>query len=248
MDIYEFINSRDIRKYLKEINYSLSPLECVYIVWQNTNNTIEEKHKAYRWIVKKMPDEIKLSDFISEYIAIENELIDNFNDNRNSVYSYETGNRKNGAFYPDKEMCISAMRQNRKIGNATVIKHLIATESSETGKNIKAIINENGECIFMYEESVLSGKKKKIFDSFKKMHFDIPLPFDEGALIIERYGGAECRFYYRPSKILYNKKDMSAWYFDRKDSESVIVDNYLNLEYYYDYSRMENLDDDDLPF
>jgi len=143
---------------------------------------------------------------------------------------------------------MSAIMQNRKIGNVAITKHLIARKSSDTGKNIKAILNKNGECIFMSEESVLSGKKKKIFDSFRKMHFDIPLPFDEGSLIIERYGGTECRFYYRPFKILYNKKDMSAWYFDREDSESVIVDNYLNLEYYYDYSRMENLDEDDVPF
>ena len=260
MNTYEFINSRDIKKHLKEIKYNFLPLESVYIIWQSKMHTIEEKHKAYREIINKMPNynicvraldrnQVKLSDFLSEYIAIENELINKFNDNETGVYSYKIDGLTNGgALYPNKEMCIAAMKHKCGSKKCTLTKHLLATEITDTAKNIKLQMNENGECVFVVEESFLSDIKKKIFNSFWKMHFDIPIPFVKGDLIIERYGEAECQFYYSPSETVYSGEDMTAWYFDISESEDVIIDNYLNLEYYYDYRRMDNVTDEDLPF
>ena len=261
MDIYEFINSIDRQKHLQEINYNVSPLESAYIVWQSKRLTIEEKHKAYREIINNTPNydiylrkwdniQVKLSDFLSEYIRTENELIHSFHDNKNSVYSYEINKYIQGALYPNEEMCISALEQKSGNGTGVLIQHLLATKSTDIAKNIKLQTNKNGECIFVSENSFLSENKKKLFHTFQHMHFDIPIPFVKGDLIVERYGGAECQFYYSPSETVYSQEDMSAWYFneDEDGDECVIIDNYLDLEYYYDYRRMDNVTDEDLPF
>ena len=56
MNIYNFINSRDIAKYLKEINYQFSTLECAWLVWQSRKHTLEQKHTAWQKIIDTMPD------------------------------------------------------------------------------------------------------------------------------------------------------------------------------------------------
>ena len=46
MDAFRFINSRDIRKYLKEIGYQFSSLEAAWLVWQNRNISLKDKYAA----------------------------------------------------------------------------------------------------------------------------------------------------------------------------------------------------------
>ena len=56
MDVFKFINSRDIREYLQKINYSFSPLEIAWLVKKSKYTTLKEKHKAWREIISTMPD------------------------------------------------------------------------------------------------------------------------------------------------------------------------------------------------
>ena len=56
MDIFEFINSRDIREHLQKINYSFSSLEAAWIIWKSKYTSLQEKHDAWNEIIKTMPD------------------------------------------------------------------------------------------------------------------------------------------------------------------------------------------------
>ena len=56
MNIYNFINSRDIAKHLKDIDYQFSTLECAWLVWQSRKHTLEQKHTAWQKIIDTMPD------------------------------------------------------------------------------------------------------------------------------------------------------------------------------------------------
>ena len=58
MDIYEFINSRDIREHLKAKQYTFDPLQQAFLVWQSGRHTLKQKHEANRhriseWIVNQ---------------------------------------------------------------------------------------------------------------------------------------------------------------------------------------------------
>ena len=46
MDILQFVNSKAIRNYLKEIHYSFSTLEAAWMIYQSKNRSIEEMNAA----------------------------------------------------------------------------------------------------------------------------------------------------------------------------------------------------------
>ena len=54
MDIYRFINSRDIREHLRDINYEFNALEASWLVYQCDEASVEERHKAWTWIIDNM--------------------------------------------------------------------------------------------------------------------------------------------------------------------------------------------------
>lgn len=56
MDFYQYINSSDIRDFLREKAYELSPLECAYLAYQSQNHTLEEKFKAWEWLIANTED------------------------------------------------------------------------------------------------------------------------------------------------------------------------------------------------
>ena len=56
MNIYELVNSRDIREHLQNIGFAPNAPESAWLVYQSNNHTIEEKHDAWRWIIANMPD------------------------------------------------------------------------------------------------------------------------------------------------------------------------------------------------
>ena len=45
MDIIRFINSRDIREYLKNRNYPFTALEAAWLIYRCRSATIKEKHR-----------------------------------------------------------------------------------------------------------------------------------------------------------------------------------------------------------
>ena len=56
MDLYNLVNSVDIREYHKNIGYKYNSLEAAWLVYQCQSLTIPEKHDVWQWIVSNMPD------------------------------------------------------------------------------------------------------------------------------------------------------------------------------------------------
>ena len=56
MDITNFINSRDIRDYHREIGYKYNALEAACLVYQCRGINVRQKHDAWNWIIRNMPD------------------------------------------------------------------------------------------------------------------------------------------------------------------------------------------------
>lgn len=56
MDLFQFINSRDIEEHLKAIDYKLSTMEAAWLVWQCTHVSFAQKHEAWEHIIHTMPD------------------------------------------------------------------------------------------------------------------------------------------------------------------------------------------------
>ena len=101
MDIFRFINSRDIREYLKIRNYPFTSLEAAWLIYQCRCATIKEKHEAWQELIQTMPDcavaerphtahHESLHQFLKEYIRTEDEILDwFFRDEKDAIYNCE---------------------------------------------------------------------------------------------------------------------------------------------------------------
>ena len=109
MDIFRFIHSKDIRKYLQEINYQFNSLEAAWLIYQCRDATLKEKHKAWNELIETMPDcrieerrkglaQESLHGFLKKYMEIENRLelefyedhhTDTYDSHKPFVYKFE---------------------------------------------------------------------------------------------------------------------------------------------------------------
>ena len=55
-DFVEFINSEDVKQYVRETDYQLSSQEAAFVVWQSKNTPLEERFAAWEEIIETMPD------------------------------------------------------------------------------------------------------------------------------------------------------------------------------------------------
>ena len=58
MDILSFVNSKDIRDYLREIDYKCDTMQAAWLVYQNFTRSYEGKHEAWQWVIDNMPDQV----------------------------------------------------------------------------------------------------------------------------------------------------------------------------------------------
>lgn len=95
MNIYSFINSKDIAKHCRKLNHQFTPIESAYLIWRSGWHTIEEKHKAWNKLIETTTDtEVpnteysSLHDFLREYIERENKWLDEFYVEEDAEYFY----------------------------------------------------------------------------------------------------------------------------------------------------------------
>ena len=94
-DFVEFINSEDVKKYVRETGYQLSSQEAAFVVWQSKNTPLEERFAAWKEIIETMADSsfvgygnfnfekwkmepapvYGLHDFLRQYIQRQKELL-----------------------------------------------------------------------------------------------------------------------------------------------------------------------------
>ncbi len=56
LDVISYVNSKDIRQYLHDINYQCNTIQAAWLVYQSAKMSMVEKYEAYRWIIDNMPD------------------------------------------------------------------------------------------------------------------------------------------------------------------------------------------------
>ncbi len=56
MDIYSFINSKDIREYLKQIQYQFSSLETAWLIYACRALSFKQKKAEWEQLIISMPD------------------------------------------------------------------------------------------------------------------------------------------------------------------------------------------------
>ncbi len=99
MDIYSFINSKDIAEYLKSLNYEFTLPEAAFIVYQSRYRTMEEKFETWQKLINIMPDcsmDERLNmkpiesfhQFLRDYMELQEKVLQLFYDASGALYTY----------------------------------------------------------------------------------------------------------------------------------------------------------------
>lgn len=96
MDFYKYINSKDVAEHLKKINFHLNPLQCLWIIFQNHDITLNEKTEALEYILD-MPD-YEFANYEHPYGIGVHRIIDDYFDYIKTI-KYELKIKDENCFY-----------------------------------------------------------------------------------------------------------------------------------------------------
>ena len=89
-----FINSKDIRNYLREISYKFTPLEVTWLIYQCRSLSLAEKHKEWKYLIDNTKDmafetseskEDSLHSFLKRYMDTQKKYIETYNITDNDI-------------------------------------------------------------------------------------------------------------------------------------------------------------------
>jgi len=205
MDILRFVNSKDIREHLRNINYTFNSLEVAWLIYQCKTATIEEKHAAWQKLIETMPDcalqeRIKrppcerLHQFLKYYIETENAILNDLSISENAVYTYETlGEDQFGKdwwwpsnqYFRNHQDCIDDYITRFKLSDPPrqycVQKHRLDNHE------ITRVTFSNTHQALSYDTSWYPGKHGDaiLYEVFFSLWFEFPTPFKKGDILCE---------------------------------------------------------------
>ena len=221
MNVYRYINSKDVQKFAKEIEYQFSTPEAAFLVYHSDGKTLEERIQAWQEIIATMPDcriekrswlgatESFLS-VLSDHIELQKRKIKSFSVGNGYVYRYSTYERSyNGLmdwndqediFFSDYDSCVNYCKKYQLaedgIEKIRIYKGKLNPTTDEISTNradgyIELSMQWN---ILEIETALAYDKDTYTLDldcMFDGMCFNFPTPFKRGD-IVTTYGTREC--------------------------------------------------------
>lgn len=116
MDIFRFIDSADIRRYLAEIRYRFSTEEKMFLIWYCKTATLNEKIAAWQEIVGYVPscpwdDALDIRERVAAYIELQEKMLGQFQAAGSCVYQYRltaAEETDSGGVYRSYKDCLAA--------------------------------------------------------------------------------------------------------------------------------------------
>lgn len=215
MNIYRFINSKDVRKHLEDQRYEFNALEASWLVYQCKDATLEEKNEAWTWIVDNMTDmEVherincsyreSLHNTLREYMAMNADLLEKFKESDEVVYTcryYEKGDEISGYSCQDRYVyfnlddCLKGIKEfledyeeDYRIG--TFVVATCHFKDKDNKIHVRYDFDQNIRSIdfngdFCEEYFELYSE---FFDGF---WFDFPTPFKKGDIVFSVESGTD---------------------------------------------------------
>ena len=203
MNYYQFINSKDIREYLKKVNYEFSSIETAWLIFQCQHITLQEKFQCWERLTEEMPDcEIpkrpnciyreSLHEFLKKYISILKQQYERFCQSEdNAVYQYEFYCKGDAGWceefdsiYRSEQECWKAIEEEMdlEIERILIRKRYFGTEP----RYVIVEYNKKHEVMDIQSYILSDEESAYIYDSFDGMWFDFSVPFEKGDIVIEK--------------------------------------------------------------
>lgn len=204
MDIYRFIDSRDMREHLQKLNYAFTTPEAAFLVYWCKAATLEERIAAWREIIDTMPncamaermDLETIPDFhqfLRDYIDLQERDLRRFKEPDGCVYVCELSRRsKWGKLCVDMEFgpfsdfdrCLSAgireAAEEETVGLRIFKRPMDPGEDSPWGDY--CVLTPQGE-VCQLECRELNDRDLDLSLAFDGMWFDFPTPFHAGDIV-----------------------------------------------------------------
>ena len=197
MDIFRFINSRDIRECLKIRNYPFTSLEAAWLIYQCRCATIKEKHEAWQELIQTMPDcavaerphtahHESLHQFLKEYIRTEDEILDwFFRNEKDAIYNCEFWEYAmwcpGGEYFDSFQKCLKAYT-DRRLGKMTfkITKQILNSDQCTY-----VIFSADNEPLKFDTSWYPEGGDEILYGVLGGLEFDFPTPFTKGDILCE---------------------------------------------------------------
>lgn len=201
MDIYRFIDSRDMREHLQKLNYSFTAPEAAFLVYWCKSATLNEKIAAWREIIDTMPNcamagRLNLEtipdfhQFLRDYIDLQERDLRRFKEPDGCVYVCELsrrgelcGDMEFGPF-SDFDRCLSAAI--RRAAEEETVGLRIFKRPMDPGEDLTwddyCILTLQGE-VCQLDCRAISDRDLDLSLAFDGMWFDFPTPFHAGDIV-----------------------------------------------------------------
>ena len=194
MDIYNYLNSKDVAKHCRELNYQFNSLETAFIINNCHRISMKEKHIAFRELMESMPDiqlpkklSYRLDDLglfynLKEKIRAEEELLNPIiNDKSQLIFRYTTYNtiskheRVSDKLFSSYEKAKAAALED--IEDEVIIIHVMEVDTS---KHIRLFLNRANE---IGEIDSIDEQFDDVTCFLDDVWVYIPTPFKKGDLL-----------------------------------------------------------------
>ena len=205
LDVFEFINSKDIKEHLKKIDYKFNSLETAWLIYQCNHLSIDEKHKSFKKLLETMPDcevpermntepQKSLHIYLREYMSTENELLNKIiKDSGNYFFEWFHYDYNCDKWFPS-EKCYRDFEECFKdaiwFSSEYGYERLGCKKFKIRKRKIDTIYSMDiyclGEKIYSYELTGDEfGKYEMLYEVFDGLWFDFPTPFKKGDILCE---------------------------------------------------------------
>lgn len=214
MNIYQFIDSKDIRNYLQDIKYKFTVPETAFLIYMSRRATLNEKFDAWQEIIDTMPDcsmgerlnmeEIpSFHKFLTEYIVLLKKLLELFYRSGNAVYTYAFYEKEEngigsvwefewveeGNLFSDYQTAISYLKkhyQEEPFERLRFTKQYFSGAEDVSEKKLTLEMNHDLAILSVDEQGILNDFQTDLFMIFEGMWFAFPTSFRRGDILINR--------------------------------------------------------------
>lgn len=208
MEIFKFINSKDIREYLKEQNYQFNSLETAWLIYQCESLSFEDKKKYFLELIDSMPDcempirndncisgrlHQVLKDYINKFEEVAREFEEETSD---AVYSYQYLYKGDSSYCEEYDTPYKTYSDCLAAFNKEMEDYTSDEKANILYYNMKRIaFGATERCTIKY---FLDGRIMNIEDYYKKddpedewtkldpffgLWFNFPTPFKKGDIV-----------------------------------------------------------------
>lgn len=200
MDICKYINSRPIRDYLRKMEYDFNAKEAAWLINQCNSISLVEKHKAWKQLMKEMPDydlgkrfdylpDNSLYELIRGNIKNDEKLYELFKKKEaDAVYQYRFYCPNDSSWcedydgiYSSLEECWSEIEDDMDL-DIEIID--IRKRYISSNKTIEVRFTPNRTVMNIYSNYKDDEKIDVLEVNFDEMWFEFPVPFEKGDILV----------------------------------------------------------------